>query len=156
MCSPYRKKVHFYTCKISVFLKCVCSWGFMGNTVMIINIKVKVKLSLCLTKQHAMKTCWGSGGITPHILWPRHYMAVWSDSRPGRFTSKQRTPGTRWMGPRAGLDLASKRKIPSHRRESKPNHPIVQPVASHYTNWANSPLTKTIIVVTKLRQHSEQ
>jgi hypothetical protein len=30
--------------------------------------KVKVKLSMCLTKHHAMKTYWGSGGI----LWPRH------------------------------------------------------------------------------------
>jgi len=28
----------------------------------------KVKLSLCLTKHHAMKTYWGSGGTTPHIL----------------------------------------------------------------------------------------
>jgi hypothetical protein len=31
-------------------------------------VKVKVKLSLCLTKHHAMKTYWGSGGITPRIL----------------------------------------------------------------------------------------
>jgi hypothetical protein len=30
--------------------------------------KVKVKLSLCLTKQHTMKTYWGSGGIAPRIL----------------------------------------------------------------------------------------
>jgi hypothetical protein len=28
----------------------------------------KVKLSLCLTKHHAMKTYWGSGGIAPLIL----------------------------------------------------------------------------------------
>jgi hypothetical protein len=31
-------------------------------------IKGNVKLSLCLTKHHAMKTYWGSGGIAPHIL----------------------------------------------------------------------------------------
>jgi hypothetical protein len=31
-------------------------------------IKVKVKLSLCLTKHYAMKTYWGSGGIAPRIL----------------------------------------------------------------------------------------
>jgi hypothetical protein len=31
-------------------------------------IKVKVKLSLCLIKYHAMKTNWGSGGIAPRIL----------------------------------------------------------------------------------------
>jgi hypothetical protein len=31
-------------------------------------IKVKVKLSLCLTKHHAMKTHWGSGGIAQRIF----------------------------------------------------------------------------------------
>jgi hypothetical protein len=30
--------------------------------------KVKVKLFLCLTKHHTMKTYWESGGIAPHIL----------------------------------------------------------------------------------------
>jgi len=30
--------------------------------------KVKVKLSLCLTKHHAMQTYRGSGGIAPYIL----------------------------------------------------------------------------------------
>jgi hypothetical protein len=34
--------------------------------------KVKVKLSLCLTKHHAMKAYWESGGIAPLILWPQH------------------------------------------------------------------------------------
>jgi len=28
---------------------------------------VKVKLSLCLTKHHAMMTYWGSGGTDPRI-----------------------------------------------------------------------------------------
>jgi hypothetical protein len=31
------------------------------------HIKVKVKLSLCLTKYHAMKAYWGSGRIAPRI-----------------------------------------------------------------------------------------
>jgi hypothetical protein len=31
-------------------------------------LKVKVELSLCLTKHHAMKTYWGSGGIALSIL----------------------------------------------------------------------------------------
>jgi hypothetical protein len=31
-------------------------------------VKVKVKLSLCLTKHHAMKAFWGSGGIALCIL----------------------------------------------------------------------------------------
>jgi hypothetical protein len=36
----------------------------------------------------------------------------WSPSRPGRFTSKERAPGTRWIGrwvgPRASLDYMEK------------------------------------------------
>jgi hypothetical protein len=31
-------------------------------------VKVKIKLSLCLTKNHVMKTYWGSGGIASRIL----------------------------------------------------------------------------------------
>jgi hypothetical protein len=31
-------------------------------------LKLKVKLSLCLTKHHATKTYRGSGGIAPRIL----------------------------------------------------------------------------------------
>jgi hypothetical protein len=36
------------------------------------------------------------------------------------------------MGPRAGLDTVSKKKIPGPRRDSNPDHPIVQPVVR---NW---------------------
>jgi hypothetical protein len=32
------------------------------------DVKVKVKLSLCLTKHHAMKAYWGNGSTTPLIL----------------------------------------------------------------------------------------
>jgi hypothetical protein len=35
-------------------------------------VKVNVKLSLYLTKHHAMKEYWGSRGIAPLILRPRH------------------------------------------------------------------------------------
>jgi len=38
------------------------------NSCPIPNKKVKVKLSLCLTKHHAMKTYWGRAGIAPRIL----------------------------------------------------------------------------------------
>jgi hypothetical protein len=41
-----------------------------------IKVKVKVKLSMRLTKYHAMKAYWESGGIASRILWPRHYMEV--------------------------------------------------------------------------------
>jgi hypothetical protein len=47
----------------------------------------------------------------------------WSASRRGRFTSRERAPGTHWIGgwvgPRAVLDAVVKRKIPSPLREWK-------------------------------------
>jgi hypothetical protein len=39
-----------------------------GSMPLVKNGKGKVKLSLCLTKHHAMKTYWGSGGIAPRII----------------------------------------------------------------------------------------
>jgi hypothetical protein len=55
----------------------------------------------------------------------------WSASRPGRFTPRERAPGTHWLGgwvgPVADLDAVANRKIPSLYRDSKP--PIIQPVA---------------------------
>jgi hypothetical protein len=64
----------------------------------------------------------------------------WSDPRPGRFTPRERDPGTHWIGswvaPRAGLDAVVKRKVPSPRRESNPRTTIVHPAAqrSAYTD----------------------
>jgi hypothetical protein len=62
----------------------------------------------------------------------------WSNSRTGRFTLRERAPGTHWIGgsvgPRAVLDAVVKRKIPSPRRESNPRTPIVQPLAQCYTD----------------------
>jgi hypothetical protein len=37
-----------------------------------LKVTVKVKLSVSLTKHHAMKTFLGSGGIAPCILRPQH------------------------------------------------------------------------------------
>jgi hypothetical protein len=57
----------------------------------------------------------------------------WSASHPDRFTPREKAFGTHWIrgwvGHRAVLDAAVKRKIPSPRRESNPRTPIVQPVA---------------------------
>jgi hypothetical protein len=65
---------------------------------------------------------------------------VWSASRPGRFTSREKAPDIHWIGgwvgPRAVLDAVVKRKIPSLRRESNPSTLIVQPVVQRYTDWA--------------------
>jgi hypothetical protein len=62
----------------------------------------------------------------------------WSTSRPGRFIPREKAPGTHWIGgwvgPRAVLDAAVKKKIFSLRRESNSRTPIFQPVAQRYTD----------------------
>jgi hypothetical protein len=67
-------------------------------------------LSLCLTKHHAMKTYWGSGGTAPCILdlgtrWG------WSAACPSCFTPRERAPSTHWIGswvgPRAILGICA-------------------------------------------------
>jgi hypothetical protein len=105
-----------------------------------IKLKVKVKLSLCLTKHHAMKTYWGSGGIAPRILGlgTRWRWVVSFNPRP--LYPRERASGTYWIGGwlelRDILDTVVKRKIPSLRRKSNPRTPIVQPVAQRFTDWA--------------------
>jgi hypothetical protein len=82
-----------------------------------------------------MKAYWGSGGIAPRIRLALNG-GEWSASRPGRFTPRERVPGTHWIGgwvdPRAVLDAVVKKKITTPRRESKSRTPIVQPVAQRY------------------------
>jgi len=67
---------------------------------------------------------WGSTGIAPRILNLGERWGEWSASRPGRFNAGERTTGTPWIGgyvgPRAGLDAVTKRKILRPCRES--NH----------------------------------
>jgi hypothetical protein len=58
-------------------------------------------------------------------------------------TSRPRfTPGTHWIGGwvglRAGLDAGARRKILCLCRGSNLEHPIVQPVVRHYTEWATA------------------
>jgi hypothetical protein len=73
----------------------------------------------------------------------------WLASRPGRFTPRERASGTHWIGvwvaPRAVLDAAVKRKIPSPSRKSNPRTSIVQPVAQRYTDWAITALTMPVL-----------
>jgi hypothetical protein len=77
-----------------------------------------------------------------HSLTSALYAGEWSVSRPGRFTPKERAPGTQWIGgwvgPRTVLDAMVKIKIPSPRRESNPRTPIVQPVAQTYNGVTRS------------------
>jgi hypothetical protein len=67
-------------------------------------------------------------------------MEVVSFTAPASLYPQKRAPDTHWIGswvgPRAGLDAESKRRILSPRQESNPDHPIILPVASCYTDWS--------------------
>jgi hypothetical protein len=56
--------------KWHIVMKDISYWSRNGRSLMMIDsgLKGKVKLFLCLTKHHAMKTYWRSGGIAPRIL----------------------------------------------------------------------------------------
>jgi hypothetical protein len=83
-----------------------------------------------------MKAYWGSEDSSIHSLTSALDGCEWSASRHGRFTPRERAPGSHWIGgwvgSRAVLDAVMKRKIPSPRRQSNPKTPIVQ----RYTDWA--------------------
>jgi hypothetical protein len=55
-----------------------------------------------------------SGCIDPHFLTSALVGREWSASRHGRFTPRERAPGTQWIGgwvgPRTGLNNMDKRK----------------------------------------------
>jgi hypothetical protein len=98
---------------------------------------VKVKLSLYLNKAPRIGE-WRYS--SKHYLTSALDGGEWSASRSGRFTPRERDPGTHWIGgwvgSRAVLEAVVKRKIPNPHRESNLRTPIVQPVAQSYTNWA--------------------
>jgi len=80
---------------------------------------------------------WGSGGIDPCIL-NLSTRLRWSGSLPGHFTPGERAPVTNWLGGwldhRTGLDMVMKRSnpLPLPGLQSL----VIQPAASHYTDWA--------------------
>jgi hypothetical protein len=84
--------------------------------------KCKVKLSLCLIKHHSIKTYGGVEVYLHAFLISALDGGEWSASHPGRYTNRERSPDTHWIGgwvgPRAGLDAVTKRNIPSPRRDS--------------------------------------
>jgi hypothetical protein len=85
--------------------------------------KFKIKLSLCLTKHHTKKTYRDGHSLTSVLE-----EGEWSASRPGLFIPRERAASTRWIGgwvgSRASIDTAEKRKIPNPRRESNLRTPI--------------------------------
>jgi hypothetical protein len=104
-----------------------------GIELAMVKCKGKVTPVLFLTEHHAMKAYWGWRCSSIHSLTSALDGGEWSASRPCRFTPRERSPGTHWiggwMGPRSGLDAVVKRKIPSPRRESNIRIPIAHPVA---------------------------
>jgi hypothetical protein len=93
---------------------------------------VKVKLSLCLTKHHNMKTYWRSGGIASHSLrlGTRCRWVVSFTTRP--LYPQGKIPcyplNRRLGGPQSRSGKVVKRKIPRPCQESNPRTPIVQPI----------------------------
>jgi hypothetical protein len=67
---------------------------------------------------------------------------VWSASRPGHFTPRERNPGTHWIGgwvgARAGLDALSKRKFPA----PAGNPTLNIQSSSLYTDWPTPALIR--------------
>jgi hypothetical protein len=95
-----------------------------------IGVKVKVKLSLCLTKHHAMKAYWESGGIAPRILhlgtrW-RWVVSFVPQPFYRRYPSNRRLGGSQ---SRSGHDVDEKNSQPQPGLEP----PTIQPVAQRYT-----------------------
>jgi hypothetical protein len=68
----------------------------------------------------------GSGTIAPRILWPLHKMEVSGQLHAPAALHPGKKPlhwiGS-WVGLTAGLDMVTKRNVPSPRRESNPDRP---------------------------------
>jgi hypothetical protein len=89
--------------------------------------KVKVKSFLCfLAPRHGpVLGMWRYSST--HSLTSVLYGGEWLASRPSRFTPRERAPDTHWkggwVGPRAGLDVMVKRRIPNPCRDSNTRSP---------------------------------
>jgi hypothetical protein len=69
------------------------------------HLKVKLKLSLCLIKQHAVKVYWGSKCIPPLFSISTLDEGEWSVLRSWHFTRGERGFYAHWIGPRAGVKM---------------------------------------------------
>jgi hypothetical protein len=99
-------------------------------------VKVKVNLSLCLTKHQNMKAYWGVDVYFQKFLTSAIDGGDWSALRPGRFTPREKAPRTHWLEGWLGQSRSvpgGEKIIPSPRRESNPRNPIVHSVVQRYT-----------------------
>jgi hypothetical protein len=77
--------------------------------------EVKIKLSVCWTKYHVLRTYWGSGGIDTRLLTSALNGGVWSASRSGRFTSGEGAPRAHSLGEKTKfLSLMTKLRTQRH------------------------------------------
>jgi hypothetical protein len=76
--------------------------------------KIKVDLSLCVTKHHVIKTYGGVAIKLHYLLTSALGGGEWSASRPGRFNAGEISLGTQGkescVSPRSGLDELAKEK----------------------------------------------
>jgi hypothetical protein len=122
-----------------------------------VSVKVKVKLSPCFNWAPRHEGVVGEWRYnSTHSLTSALDGGEWSGSRPGRFTPRERTPGTHWIGgwvgTRAVLDAVVRRKISSPRQEWNPRTPIIQLVAQRYTDWAMT--AQSMVAVNILNKQS--
>jgi hypothetical protein len=86
--------------------------------------KGKGKVARALKEHHNMKAYWGVEVQLHAFLSSVLDGGEFSASHTGRFTPRERAPGTHWIegwvGPRAGLNTVVKRKILSSCRDSNP------------------------------------
>jgi hypothetical protein len=103
-------------------------------------VKLKVNLSLCLTKHEAMKMYWGSRRIVPPIIdlttrwrWVVSFTSLYPRDKRRPYPSDRRVGG-----PRSRYECGGEEKISYHcpRRVLKPGRPAYKP--SLHTDWATS------------------
>jgi hypothetical protein len=133
----YWQDLFLFHCRINVLISFGTSSQFIYK---LLDNKVKVKLSLRLTKHHAMRAHWGSWGIAPRILdlGTRRRWVVGFTPRP--LYPKEKSPwfplDSRLGGPQSRSRHGGEEKNSQPHRESNSKTPIVQPVAQRYTDWA--------------------
>jgi hypothetical protein len=117
-------------------------------------VKLKIKLSLCffLTKHHAMKAYWGVEDSSTYYLTSALDGGDWSASRPGRFTPRERAPGTHWIGgwvsPRAIMSFIIMQFSPRSiflpfRSKYPPQHSVLRNPYSMFLPQSERPYSTT-------------
>jgi hypothetical protein len=122
--------LEIWTCNFSFIYTIICSSSMQHATF------ISVKLSLCFNWAPRREGVLGEWRyITTYYLISAQDGGEWSASRSSHITFRERAPGSHWIGswvgPRAGLDVVVKRKIPRFCRDSNP--PVIQSVAQRYT-----------------------